>query len=104
MERETTVKTIDTFLVGLGNVNRNFLRILEMKAERLAAEYGLAFRIVAIADSSGVALNPMGFDPTTTRQSKEAGTSRSCVAMLPPPVKNRTSSSRRWAAASCWWC
>jgi homoserine dehydrogenase len=74
MENHIPLKTIDTFLVGLGNVNRNFLRILEMKGERLAAEYGLAFRIVAIADSSGVALNAQGFDPAATRQAKEAGT------------------------------
>ena len=71
---ETTLRTINTYLVGLGNVNRNFLRILEMKATRLAAEYGLAFRVVAIADSSGVAVNPAGFDPATTRQAKADGT------------------------------
>jgi homoserine dehydrogenase len=73
------IRTIDTFLVGLGNVNRNFLRILEMKAARLAAEYGLAFRIVALADSSGVAVNPQGFDPATTRQVKEAGSAVSGI-------------------------
>ncbi len=73
MDSHTNLKIIHTYLVGLGNVNRNFLRILEMKGERLAAEYGLAFRIVAIADSSGVALNAQGFDPATTRQAKEAG-------------------------------
>lgn len=69
------MKTINTYLVGLGNVNRNFLRILEMKHERLAADYGLIFRIVAIADSSGVAVNPAGFDVAATRRAKEAGTS-----------------------------
>ena len=67
------MKTVDTFLVGLGNVNRNFLRILEMKADRLAAQYGLAFRVVAVADSSGVAVNAAGFDPATVRQAKEGG-------------------------------
>lgn len=75
MEPRPEVKIIHTFLVGLGNVNRNFLRILEMKAERLAAEYGLEFRVVAIADSSGVAVNPAGFDPASTRQAKQEGTS-----------------------------
>jgi homoserine dehydrogenase len=70
-----TVKIVNTYLVGLGNVNRNFLRILEMKHERLAADYGLIFRIVAIADSSGVAVNPAGFDPAATRHAKEAGSS-----------------------------
>jgi homoserine dehydrogenase len=73
-------KTINTFLVGLGNVNRSFLRILEMKADRLAAAYGLAFRVVAIADSSGVAVNPAGFDPAATRQAKQDGTKASAMA------------------------
>jgi homoserine dehydrogenase len=74
METPAMPKIINTFLVGLGNVNRNFLRILEMKAERLASEYGLVFRIVALADSSGVAVSPSGFDPAATRQAKEMGT------------------------------
>lgn len=67
------MKIINTFLIGLGNVNRNFLRILEMKATRLAQDYGIMFRIVATADSSGVAVNPAGFDPVATRRFKEAG-------------------------------
>jgi len=67
------VRTIDTALIGLGNVNRNFLRILEMKEAELAQRYGLAFRVVCVADSSGVAVNPAGFDPAATRQAKEAG-------------------------------
>lgn len=86
MKNHTTLKTIDTFLVGLGNVNRNFLRILEMKGDRLAAEYGLAFRIVAIADSSGVAVHPAGFDPAATRQAKEAGLSVRDMAGFQPGV------------------
>ncbi|HXF61556.1 MAG TPA: homoserine dehydrogenase [Caldilineaceae bacterium] len=67
------MKTVDCFLIGLGNVNRSFLRILEMKRERLASQYGLAFRVTAVADSSGVAVNPDGFDPAAIRQAKEAG-------------------------------
>lgn len=86
MAHSTPLKTIDTFLVGLGNVNRSFLRILEMKGERLAAEVGLAFRIVAIADSSGVALNPGGFDPAATRQAKETGTPVAGMAGYQPGV------------------
>jgi len=67
------MKTIDIFLVGLGNVNRNFLRILEMKDAVLAHRYGLHLRVVAAADSSGAAINPAGFDPVALRQFKEAG-------------------------------
>jgi homoserine dehydrogenase len=66
-------KTIDVAIIGLGNVGRGFLQILELKASRLAAEFGLAFRIVCVADSSGVAVNPAGFDPAATRLHKESG-------------------------------
>ncbi len=66
-------KLVDVAVIGLGNVGRNFLRILESKGTRLADEYGLAFRVVCVADSSGVAVNPDGFDPVATRLHKEEG-------------------------------
>lgn len=66
-------KTIDTALIGLGNVGRSFLAILETKGERIAAQYGLAFRLTCVADSSGVAVQPAGFDPVTLRRHKESG-------------------------------
>jgi homoserine dehydrogenase len=65
--------TVTTALVGLGNVGRNFLKILEMKETRLQAHYGLRFRIVLVADSSGVAVSPDGFDPAEVRRHKENG-------------------------------
>jgi homoserine dehydrogenase len=67
------MKTIRTALIGLGNVGRNFLRILEMKEERLRRQYGLAFQVCLVADSSGAAISPDGFDPATVRAAKEAG-------------------------------
>lgn len=67
------IRTIDTALIGLGNVGRSFLRILELKGERIAAQYGLAFRITCVADSSGVAVQPQGFDPVHLRRHKEDG-------------------------------
>ena len=66
-------KAIDTALIGVGNVGRSFLRILETKGERIAAQYGLAFRITCAADSSGVAVQPAGFDPAALRRHKEGG-------------------------------
>ncbi len=66
-------KIIHSALIGLGNVNRNFLKLLEMKAERLRTQYGLEFRVVCVADSSGVAVNLAGFDVVELRQSKEQG-------------------------------
>ena len=67
------MEIINLALIGLGNVGRNFLRILEMKETRLAQQYGIALRVVAVADSSGVAMDATGFDPTSLRQHKEAG-------------------------------
>jgi homoserine dehydrogenase len=66
-------KTIDTALIGLGNVGRNFLKLLEMKEERLQAQYGLRFRVVGVADSSGVAVNSDGFDVSATHRHKTGG-------------------------------
>ena len=73
-------KTVDVALIGLGNVNRGFLRILETKGERLAAQYGISFRVICVADSSGVAVNTQGYDPAVTRRHKESG---GRVAALP---------------------
>lgn len=66
-------RLIRTVLVGLGSVNRHLLDILASKKERLLNEYGLEFRVVCIADSSGVAMDSLGYDPTTLRQEKTAG-------------------------------
>lgn len=66
-------KQVALALVGLGNVGRNFLRILETKGERLRHDYDLEFRVVCVADSSGVAVNRDGFDPASTRQFKANG-------------------------------
>jgi homoserine dehydrogenase len=64
---------VKTAMIGCGNVGQNFLRILEMKEERLRQQFDLCFRIVAVADSSGVALNVEGFDPAQLRRHKEGG-------------------------------
>ena len=69
----TSIKTVSCALVGLGNVNRNFLRILELKSTELARRYRLRFHIVCVADSSGVAVDPAGFDPAALRRFKETG-------------------------------
>ena len=67
------IRRVDCALIGLGHVNRNFLAILETKGDLLRERYGLALRVVCIADSSGVAVNPAGFDVAASRQFKAAG-------------------------------
>ncbi len=64
---------IKTAIIGLGSVNRNLLTILAQKRERLARDYGVKFKIVVIADSSGVACNAEGFDPSAIVSAKASG-------------------------------
>lgn len=67
------VRTVDVSLVGMGHVGRNVLRLLEEKRDRLRTDYGLDFRVIFAADSSGVAVNPEGFDVAELRRTKELG-------------------------------
>ncbi len=65
--------TVDLALMGLGHVGRQVMHILEMRGERLQRQYGVHFRVVCVADSSGVAVNPAGYAPAEVRRWKEAG-------------------------------
>ena len=49
-------------IVGLGNIGRRFLQVLEDKSAHLRAQYGLTFRVVGAADSRGAAVDPDGLD------------------------------------------
>ncbi len=71
MKKEPIV--VRVMLVGLGNVGTGFLRILARRHERLAARYGLVFRVTAAADSSGLAVDADGFDPAALVALKAAG-------------------------------
>jgi len=64
---------IRTALIGVGAVNRSFLEILMRKADRLQTQYGLSFRIVLAADSSGVIRRAAGFDPQALYDFKRNG-------------------------------
>ena len=50
--------TFPLILLGMGNVHRELLGILGLKAERLAERYGVTFAVVACADRSGFILGP----------------------------------------------
>lgn len=65
------MQTIDCAVIGVGNVGRNLLRILETKAECLRDDYGLHFRVILATDSSGAAVDVHGFDPARLRTMKE---------------------------------
>ncbi|MFN3373159.1 MAG: homoserine dehydrogenase, partial [Chloroflexus sp.] len=53
---------VDAILTGIGNIGRTFLEMLVTDPDRLPRRYGFHLRIVGVADSSGVALDPDGLD------------------------------------------
>jgi homoserine dehydrogenase len=67
-------------LVGLGNVGRGFLRVLQSQGPRLRERYGREFIVVGAADSAGTAFDPAGLDLGAVLAAKARGDS---VASLP---------------------
>jgi len=59
-------------LVGLGNVGRNFLKLLLLKRDVLKCVYGIEPVVVGAADSSGAALDESGLDISAIVRLKEA--------------------------------
>ena len=57
-------------LVGLGNIGRNLLDVLIHRQPQVEADYGLEFRLVGAADSSGAAIDPDGLDIVRVRDIK----------------------------------
>ena len=60
-------------MLGLGSVHKNLISILEEKKAALAAQYGLDFKIIAISDSSGIAVNEDGYDMAAVLEHKKSG-------------------------------
>jgi len=67
------MKTIRLVLAGLGFVNRGLIRILIDKEAELARTSGIRFKITAVADSSGVALDTAGFSLSKLLELKKVG-------------------------------
>jgi homoserine dehydrogenase len=71
---------VDLILVGLGNVHRQFLHLLDSRRPILATRYGLGLRVVGAVDSQGAVAAPAGIAPSTLLAHKLAGGS---VASFP---------------------
>jgi homoserine dehydrogenase len=56
------MKRVRLALVGLGNVGRRLLSIINERGDILREKYGLAFSVHCVVDSSGVAISEEGFD------------------------------------------
>ena len=70
------MKNITICMLGFGNVGKAFARLINRKADSLAREYNVVFKIVAIATGShGRAINLDGIDPNKALLAiKESGT------------------------------
>ncbi len=62
-------------IVGLGNLGRRLLQILDRKAEELEARYGIHFVVVGAADSRGAVADPNGLSLSEIIRLKENGES-----------------------------
>lgn len=64
---------VKTVVVGLGNVGRRLLELLDLKRRVFQERFDLEFVIVAAADSSGGHVFPMGADPKELVSLKKQG-------------------------------
>jgi homoserine dehydrogenase len=66
---------IEIVVIGLGNIGRRFLQILDHKRDSLRTRYGLAFKLIGAADSRGAAIAQAGLDLATVVRLKREGRS-----------------------------
>ena len=71
----SALRSVPVALLGLGNVGRAVVTSLVTNADLFASKYGVAFDLQAVADSTGVSL-----DPAAALQAKNAGLSLSSLA------------------------
>jgi homoserine dehydrogenase len=67
------MKDIRVALVGVGNVGRAFLELMDARAGVLRDRYGLRLILTAASDSSGAVQDPNGIDHAALLASKQAG-------------------------------
>ncbi len=66
-------KVLRVILAGLGNVNRNFLRLMQSQRGLLRDVYGLELVVAGAADSSGALVSDETIDPAALLAHKDAG-------------------------------
>jgi len=73
MRVTTPPRAVRLAMVGLGNVGRAFLELMEGKADLLEQRYGLRLVLTGAADTSGAVLDAGGLDPVALRAHKAGG-------------------------------
>ena len=77
-----------TIVVGLGTIGKSFCRLLENRKQDLLSNHGIDPKIVAVADSNGVAINENGIEIKDIIKIKESNKS---VSEMSIGNKNMTS-------------
>lgn len=77
-----------TILIGLGIIGQSYCQLLDNRKKDLLSDYGIDSKIVAVADSKGVAINEKGIEISDILGIKKANKS---VSELPIGDKNKTS-------------
>jgi len=67
------MRQIRLVLVGVGNVGRGLLKIVNAKTSQLRQQYNLELILVGVADSAGIAYNSGGLDLAQILALKQAG-------------------------------
>lgn len=79
--------TYNLALLGFGNVGRAFARLMLAKRATLAREFGLEWRVVAIAARrAGAAIGPSGIDLEQALHAVEQGDSLAPLSARPAPT------------------
>ncbi len=80
------MNTYNLALLGFGNVGRAFARLLIAKRDTLQREFGIEWRVVAIAARrAGAAIDPQGIDIAQAVEAVERGESLSALSAQPAP-------------------
>jgi homoserine dehydrogenase len=84
MASSSAPPTVRYILTGLGNIGRTLLEVLISRGDLLPRRYGFTLQCVGLADSSGVAYDPHGFDLPTVVALKRAGGKLSALPQFQP--------------------
>jgi homoserine dehydrogenase len=91
------MKNITICMLGFGNVGKAFARLIDRKAESLARDYNVAFKIVAIATGShGRAIDQNGIDSNRAFSALEGSGSLNRLSTSPasPTMQDFIASSK----------
>jgi homoserine dehydrogenase len=80
---------MDLILLGVGSIGRALVRLVAARGAHMAERFGVAARVVGVADRSGYLFEPRGLAPDTLDAALAAKAGRGALADLPGGVATR---------------